>query len=103
MPTNPDTTPTKAPPATRRGAFPRRQHRHPQRRTRRHPQRRATVGDVLRLRWHADHNSDPLAGHCLHRDDLTIQVRRGQRLWTFLLDITVRPAHQRMVTTATPQ
>jgi hypothetical protein len=61
------------------------------------------VGDVLRLRWHADHNSDPLAGHCLHRDDLTIQVRRGQRLWTFLLDITVRPAHQRMVTTATPQ
>ena len=42
MPTTPDTSPTKAPPAIARGAFSRRQHRHPQRPTRRHLQRRAT-------------------------------------------------------------
>jgi hypothetical protein len=57
------------------------------------------VGDVMRLRWQADHNTDQLIAWGLHRDDLHIEVRRGRRLWTFLLDVTVRPQATRAVVT----
>ena len=55
------------------------------------------VGDILRLRWQADSTTDGLTAIGLHRDDLRIEVRRGARAWTFLLDVTVRPPHDRMV------
>ncbi len=58
------------------------------------------VGDVVRLRWRADNSIDQLTAHGLHRDELRIEVRRGKRLWTFLLDVAVRPQDARMVTAA---
>ncbi|MEV4201070.1 hypothetical protein [Micromonospora globbae] len=58
------------------------------------------VGDVLRLRWLADNTTDQMVARGLHRDDLHIEVRRGRRLWTFLLDVTVRPQAARVVTAA---
>lgn len=61
------------------------------------------VGDVVRLRWQADNNTDQLIARGLHRDDLRIEVRRGTRLWTFLLDVSVRPQDSRMVTAAEHQ
>jgi hypothetical protein len=56
------------------------------------------VGDVLRLRFRADSTHDPLSGYALHRDELHLLVQRGQRQWTFLLEVTIRPAEDRMVT-----
>jgi hypothetical protein len=56
------------------------------------------VGDVLRLRWLADNTTDQVIAADLHRDDLHIEARRGRRLWTFLLDVTVRPQAARAVT-----
>jgi len=58
------------------------------------------VGDVLRLRWRADNNTDQLIARGLHRDELHVLVRRGKRVWTFLLDVAVRPSDARMVTAA---
>lgn len=58
------------------------------------------VGDVVRLRWHAGNNTDQLTALGLHRDELLIEVRRGKRLSTFLLDVSVRPPSARMVTAA---
>jgi hypothetical protein len=57
------------------------------------------VGDVLRLRWLADTTISQLASVGLHRDDLCVEVRRGKRLWTFLLHVAVRPQQDRIVTT----
>jgi hypothetical protein len=57
------------------------------------------VGDVLRLRWLADTTTNDLGGVGLHRDDLRVEVRRGKRLWTFLLHVAVRPPQARTVTT----
>ena len=56
------------------------------------------VGDILRLRFRADSAHDPLTGMSLHRDELHLLAHRGRRLWTFLLDVTVRSADTRMVT-----
>jgi hypothetical protein len=56
-------------------------------------------GDVLRLRFRADSNHDPLAGYPLHRDELHLLIQRGRRQWMFLLEVTVR-SDNRMVTTA---
>lgn len=56
------------------------------------------VGDVLSLRFRADSVADPLAAHALHRDELYLLVRRGQKVWTLLLEVAVRPAEARMVT-----
>lgn len=61
------------------------------------------VGDVIRLRWQADTNTDQLIANDLHRDELHIEIRRGPRLWTFLLDVSVRPQDARMVTAAAHQ
>ena len=58
------------------------------------------VGDVVRLRWHADVTTDQLTSRGLHRDDLLIEIRRGARLWTFLLSVAVRPPDARLVTAA---
>jgi hypothetical protein len=58
------------------------------------------VGDVVRLRWHADVTTDQLTSRGLHRDDLRIEIRRGARLWTFLLHVAVRPPGTRLVTAA---
>ena len=58
------------------------------------------VGDVVRLRWHADVITDQLTSRGLHRDDLPIEIRRGARLWTFLLSVAVRPPDARLVTAA---
>lgn len=58
------------------------------------------VGDIIRLRWQADNTTDPLITRGLHRDDLHIEIRRGTRLWTFLLDVSVRPSDARTVTAA---
>lgn len=58
------------------------------------------VGDVVRLRWQADNTAGQLIARGLHRDDLHIEVRRGRRLWTFLLDVSVRPQATRAVTAA---
>jgi hypothetical protein len=58
------------------------------------------IGDVVRLRWHADNNTDQLITCGLHRDDLRIEIQRGPRLWTFLLDVPVCGHDARMVTTA---
>ncbi|MGI5239256.1 hypothetical protein [Dactylosporangium sp. CA-139066] len=58
------------------------------------------VGDIVRLRWHADTSTDQLTAHGLHRDDLHIEVRRGARVWTFLLQVSVRPPDARMITAA---
>lgn len=57
------------------------------------------VGDVLRLRWHAGNNTDQLTVRGLFRDELHLEVRRGKRLWTFLLDMSVRPSAARTVAT----
>ena len=54
--------------------------------------------DVVHLRWRADNNTDQLIARGLHRDELSILVQRGKRLWTFLLDVSVRPSDARMVT-----
>ncbi len=59
------------------------------------------VGEVVRPRWHAGNNTDHLNVFGLHRDELLIEVRRGRRLWTFLLDVSVRPQDTRMVTPTT--
>jgi hypothetical protein len=65
------------------------------------------VGDVVRLRWHAGTNTgtgtgtDQVPARGLHRDELLIEVRRGQRTWTFLLDVAVAPSNLRMVTAET--
>jgi hypothetical protein len=68
------------------------------------------VGDIVRLRWHTAINTavnpgtntgtgtDRLASAGLHRDELLIEVRRGKRTWTFLLDVAVGPSSRRMVT-----
>jgi hypothetical protein len=64
------------------------------------------VGDIVRLRWHTTTNTgtntgtgtERPAGAGLHRDELLIEVRRGKRTWTFLLDVTVGPSSLRMVT-----
>jgi hypothetical protein len=58
------------------------------------------VGDLLRLRWHAGNNTDELTACGLHRDDLRIELQRGARLWTFLLDVSVCAHDARMVTPA---
>jgi hypothetical protein len=62
------------------------------------------VGDIVRLRWHAGTNTgtgtDQLTARGLYRDELLIEVRRGKRLWTFLLDVSVRSPDARMVTAA---
>ena len=58
------------------------------------------VGDVIRLRWQADNNTDQLIARGLHRDDLYLEVRRGQHVWTFLLEVSVRPPGARMVAAA---
>nr|BFE56378.1 hypothetical protein GCM10020063_009040 [Dactylosporangium thailandense] len=58
------------------------------------------VGDIVRLRWQADNTTDQLTTLGLHRDDLSIEVRRGARLWTFLLHVAVRPPDARMITAA---
>ena len=64
------------------------------------------VGDIVRLRWHAgtntgiDTDTDRLTGAGLHRDELLIEVRRGKRTWTFLLDVAVGPSSLRMITAA---
>jgi hypothetical protein len=55
------------------------------------------VGDVIGLHWRADNNSDQLAELGLHRDELSIVVRRGRRTWTFLLDVQVRRGPARMI------
>jgi hypothetical protein len=56
------------------------------------------VGDVLQLRFRADSGHDPLTGTCLHRDELHLLVGRGRHQFTFLTEVTVRPAETRMVT-----
>ena len=58
------------------------------------------VGDIVRLRWHADVTTDQLTSSGLHRDDLLIEIRRGARLWTFLLHVAVRPPGTRLVAPA---
>ncbi len=58
------------------------------------------VGDVVRLRWHADVTTDQLTSRGVHRDDLLLEIGRGARLWTFLLDVAVRPPGTRLVTTS---
>lgn len=58
------------------------------------------VGDVVRLRWHADVTTDQLTSRGVHRDDLLLEIGRGARLWTFLLDVAVRPPGTRPVTTS---
>jgi hypothetical protein len=58
------------------------------------------VGDAIRLCWQADNNTDQLIAHGLHRDDLHIEVRRGQRVSTFLLVVSVHQPGARMVTAA---
>ncbi|MGI5243361.1 hypothetical protein [Dactylosporangium sp. CA-139066] len=60
------------------------------------------VGDIVRLRWQADTSTDQLTAYGLHRDDLHIEVRRGARVWTFLLQVSVRPPDDRTVTAARP-
>jgi hypothetical protein len=57
------------------------------------------VGDIVRLRWHAGTGTDTdrLTAVGLHRDELFIEVRRGKRMWTFLLDVAVGPSNRRMV------
>ncbi|GIF02000.1 hypothetical protein [Paractinoplanes rishiriensis] len=57
------------------------------------------TGDVLRLRFRADSSHDPLSGYPLHRDELYLIIQRRHRRWMFLLDVTVRPSGNRMVTT----
>jgi hypothetical protein len=56
------------------------------------------VGDIVRLHWRADNNTDQLIARGLHRDELSILVRRGRRRWTFLLDVSIRPQDTRMIT-----
>jgi hypothetical protein len=56
------------------------------------------VGDVVRLRWHTGTDQRTACG--LHRDELLIEVRRGTRTWTFLLDVAVGPPNLLMVTAA---
>jgi hypothetical protein len=56
------------------------------------------VGDVLRLRFRADNPAEQADAYGLYRDELRLEIRRGTRLWTFLLHVTVRPAAHRMVT-----
>jgi hypothetical protein len=62
------------------------------------------VGDTVRLRWHTNTKTgtttDRIVGACLNRDELLIEVRRGKRTWTFLLDVAVGPSSRRMVTAA---
>lgn len=60
------------------------------------------VGDLVRLRWRADNNTDQLIALNLHRDELSLLVQRGKRLWTFLLDVAIRPQDTRMVTGPAP-
>jgi hypothetical protein len=63
------------------------------------------VGDFVRLRWHAGTNTntgtDPVTARGLHRDELFIEVRRGHRTWTFMLDVAVAPSNLRMVAAQT--
>ena len=56
------------------------------------------VGDILRLHWRADNNTDQLIARGLHRDDLSLIVRHGKRVSTFLLEVAIRPQATRMVT-----
>jgi hypothetical protein len=56
------------------------------------------VGDVLRLRFRADSTHDLQISDGRHRDEVYLLVDRGRRQWTFLLEVTVRRAEQRMVT-----
>jgi hypothetical protein len=66
------------------------------------------VGDIVRLRWHTatstatntSTDADRPADACRHRDEFLIEVRRGKRMWTFLLDVAVGPSSPRMVSTA---
>jgi hypothetical protein len=60
------------------------------------------VGDIVRLGWRADTNTDQLIALGLHRDELSILVRRGKRQWTFLLDVSIRPQATRTVTGPVP-
>jgi hypothetical protein len=49
------------------------------------------VGDVLTLRWRASNSNQYLREAGLHRDELRLVIRRGQRDWTFLVDIATGP------------
>jgi len=49
------------------------------------------TGDVLSLRWRAGNNNQYLREADLHRDELRLAIRRGQRGWTFLVDIATGP------------
>jgi hypothetical protein len=60
------------------------------------------VGDIVRLGWRADNNTDQLIALGLHRDELSILVRRGKRQWTFLLDVSIRPQATRTITGPVP-
>lgn len=55
------------------------------------------VGDVVHLSWQADNIIDQLGVAGLHRDELSIDVRRGQRSWTFLAEVQIRPDPVRMI------
>jgi hypothetical protein len=58
------------------------------------------VGDVLWLHWRADNRADALTATDLYRDELSIDVQRGQRRWRFLLDVQIRPTPVRMISAA---
>jgi hypothetical protein len=49
------------------------------------------VGDILSLHWRASNNNEYLIDAGLHRDELRIGIRRGQRRWTFLADVETCP------------
>jgi hypothetical protein len=55
------------------------------------------AGDVLRLRWRADNNTDQLTHLGLHRDELRVGVLRGPQTWEFLLAVSVADTTHRMV------
>jgi len=57
------------------------------------------VGDIVRLHWWADNNTDQLIALGLHRDELSFVVRRGKQVSMFLLEVAIRPQATRMVTT----
>lgn len=61
------------------------------------------AGDVLTLQWRASNNNQYLRDAGLHRDELRLAIRRGQRHWTFLVDLGTSPDNTaRMIRGATP-
>lgn len=56
------------------------------------------VGDIARLHWRADNNTDQPIARGLHRDELSLIVRHGKRVSTVLLEVAIRPQATRMVT-----